>query len=249
MRGLVRVDVGVLDDDVLAGAAHRRHHRANVCGGERAAVEAEVEVSRPFHGHRGDEERQPEQREPGRVREAQLGVVQEDPRLEVVVDDQERAVVDQEAVLDDVRRRRDDVEREQQQTPAAIEERVGRDEERQPPVCVLRRVAGADGGDREQDQRGEQQRPAGIEVASRQHDDRCDFEREQDERKEDSRVSVADRPHADHNGMAGRQPLGWNNLPLPNVALVQNVSCAVHERHLGSLVRKRCHRDPRSRVR
>ena len=52
VRGLVRIDVRVLDDHALARRRGRRHHAAEMLRRERAAVEAEVEVARAFDGHR-----------------------------------------------------------------------------------------------------------------------------------------------------------------------------------------------------
>jgi len=58
VRGLVRIDVGVLDDHARAGRLRRLHHRLHVRRRERAAIEAEVEVARALHGHGGYEQRQ-----------------------------------------------------------------------------------------------------------------------------------------------------------------------------------------------
>ena len=58
VRGLVRIDVRVLDDDALAAVASRRHDGADVRRRERAAVEAEVEVAGTLDADRLHERRQ-----------------------------------------------------------------------------------------------------------------------------------------------------------------------------------------------
>ena len=58
MRRFVRIDVGVLDDDALAGHWRQGHDRADVRGGEASAIETKVEVSGAFDRNSSKEHRQ-----------------------------------------------------------------------------------------------------------------------------------------------------------------------------------------------
>src|SRR5207302_7550712 len=88
--------------------------------------------------------------------------------------------------------------------PTSIEERIGGDEEREPPVRILRCVAGPERGDRQEDERGEENRARPIEPASRERGEARAHPDEQERREEELRIAGGSTSLSDRIGDSGQ---------------------------------------------